>query len=129
MFFLKKGADSYTFSIELNMQEMEKFGEMLKKAECVVHGWPPLMVSEHCVLSTKNSFKGSTACRQACRNPIGLQDRLNLTFPVKTDTKCRMYVYNSKELCLIENLSLLASMGIKYFRIEAKIKDAPYVAR
>ena len=46
-------------------------------------------------------------------------DRLN-DLSVKR-SKMPMYL-QFKELCLIENLSLLASMGIKYFRIEAKIK-------
>ena len=54
-------------------------------------------------------------------------DRMNLAFPVKTDTKCRTYLFNAKELCLVENLEDLAGKGVGFFRIEAKKEGPGYV--
>lgn len=126
---LDKGAGTYTLSMELNMQEIGRFGLRLQEAECVVHGWPPLMVSRHCVLDTKE-LGGNSACLGRCRkSAVGLKDRMNLVFPVKMDTRCRMYLFNSKELCLIENLVQLAALGVGYFRIEAKTEGPRYVER
>lgn len=127
-FFLNQGAGSYTLSLELNMQQIARFGIMLQDAECVVHGWPPLMVSRHCVLNSRQPGKSNT-CTQRCRDNYGLKDRMNLTFPVKTDNRCRMYIFNSKELCLIENLQELVGFGVGYLRIEAKAHDARYAER
>lgn len=125
---LEKGLNSYTLSLELNMQEIRQFETELKAAECVVHGWPSLMVSEHCVLCS-GAGVGAGQCKSACSGSSGLVDRMNLTFPVRTDTKCRMYLYNAKELCLVENLDELAAMGVGFFRIEAKIQGARYVEK
>lgn len=125
-FCLDNGAASFTLSMELNMQKIGGFGALLTKAECLVHGSPPLMVSQHCVLSTADNGR---SCRQACKNFEGLKDRMNLTFPVRMDSECRMFIFNSKELCLIENLSSLDNMGVKYLRIEANIKSRRYVER
>jgi len=129
-FFSDKGAKSYCLSPELNTQEIKQFGRMLKDAEYVVHGWPPLMVSRHCVLNSRTGSCGSDSpCQQACRKPYGLKDRMKLTFPLRTDRGCRMYIYNSKELCLIENLAELVGYGVMYLRIEAKIQDSRHVER
>ena len=51
-YLLEQGVSSYSLSLELNMQEIGRFGSLLQRAECVVHGWPPLMVSEHCVFDS-----------------------------------------------------------------------------
>ena len=40
-----------------------------------------------------------------------------------------MYLFNTKELCLIENIDELAAAGVQYFRIEAKKEDARYVEK
>ena len=127
-FFLDRGAASFSLSMELNLQEICEFGDLLKDAECVVHGWPPVMISKHCVLSTKDN-KGHGTCLQGCSKPTGLKDRMNLVFPVRMDALCRMYVFNSKELCLIENLNELIAMGVGYFRIEAQLEKASGVER
>lgn len=127
-FLLDKGAASYALSLELNMQEISQFGSLLRLGECVVHGWPPLMVSRHCVLNSREQGD-CKACNQACRKSFGLKDRMNLTFPVKTDNECYMYLMNSKEMCLIENLEELTRLGMKWLRIEAKTEGADYVQR
>lgn len=141
-FFLKKGAASYALSLELNIQEIGQFSSLLGTGECVVHGWPPVMVSRYCVLDSKepsgssasgsrkdNNLGGSEVCEHVCRKSFGLTDRKNLTFPVNTDNECRMYVFNSKEMCLIENIDALVALGVKWLRIEAQRSEPPYVQR
>jgi len=125
LFLREHGVETFCLSPELNIQEIGQFGRLLQSAECLVHGWPPLMVSEHCVLTSRTD--GRTECTQTCRRGAKLLDRMNLAFPVKTDTKCRTYLFNAKELCLVENLEDLAGKGVGFFRIEAKKEGPGYV--
>ena len=90
--------------------------------ECIVHGYLPLMISEYCavgaLLGEKNAEK---SCSKPCiQKHYGLKDRLGLVFPLEMDETCRMQVYNSKELCLIDDLERFRDYRINSLRIEAR---------
>ena len=48
-------------------------------------------------------------------------------FPVYEDKK-GTYIFNSKDLCMIEHLPLLIEAGISAFKIEGRMKSSYYVA-
>lgn len=98
--------------------------------EALVQGSLPLMVSEHCVLgSVLGGRRGGRSCSRPCRaGRYGLVDRLGVTFPIEIDRRCRMHIYNSVELCMIEHLEEFFAAGIDVLRIEATRHEAPTVA-
>ena len=68
-------------------------------------------------------------CTQPCRWSWGLveEKRPGEFFPVEQDSR-GTYILNSKDLCLIEEIGPLASLGIDSLKIEGRMKGALYVA-
>lgn len=50
-------------------------------------------------------------------------------FPVATDRQCRFYLYNPKEMCLVDHLAAIAGLGLAWIRIEAREKPPGYIRR
>jgi putative protease len=140
--FLKKaGVKRITLSPELTLEQIRRLVPLLPlPAEAIVHGTLPLMVSEYCApgsLLGDTDKKGSrgtvlllpdqkdcTVCRgKSC----GLKDRKGVVFPVETDRQCRMHIFNSRDLCLIEDLAAIRSSGVSVLRIEAGRQGPDYV--
>jgi len=124
------GFSQLALSSELNFNQISQMRSLHKiNLECIVHGNFPLMVTEHCV---PGSISGSNCagvgpadfCTTGC---YGLKDRMKFVFPIETDQYCRMYLYNSKDLCLVEHLSSFLDLGLNSLRIEAGNRDAVYV--
>ncbi|MCZ7398585.1 MAG: DUF3656 domain-containing protein [Candidatus Methanoperedens sp.] len=103
-----------TLSPELTLKEIKNltsFGQ----TECIVHGFFPLMVSEHGLVS--GLFSGRRD------SDFLLKDEKGFSFPVKTDTQNRTYVMNSRELCMLEYVPDIVKAGVGCLRIEAKTYD------
>jgi putative protease len=131
--------EQITLSPEMTLEQIQ--GLESRKAglkfECLVHGPLELMISEYCpvgsVLCGASSCPRCTDTKNAreCVSQKGnfaLRDRLNLDFPVVTDNFCRMHLFNSKELCLYEDLPVLAKPGPLVLRLELKIHSAAQIA-
>ncbi len=104
-----------TLSPELTLKEIKNltpFGH----TECIVHGFFPLMVSEHGLVS--GLFSGGRD------SDVLLKDERGFSFPVKTDTQNRTYVMNSRELCMLEYVPEIIEAGVECLRIEAGMYDA-----
>jgi len=99
--------------------------------EVIVHGALPLMVSAHCVLGARLGGKRpGRACTAPCRQGrYGLKDRLNLVFPITTDQHCRFYLYNAKEISMLDHLGEIAALDLDWVRIEAREKPPEYIRR
>lgn len=119
----QEGITSITLSPELTFEQIASLVlSQETQLECIVHGSLPLMLSEYCAVG---ALLGGRTAEKACSKPClqgkyGLKDRLNLIFPLEMDENCRMHVYNSKELCLIEELEHFHKTGITSLRIEAR---------
>lgn len=139
--FLKKaGVRRLTLSPELTLEQIRRLVPLLPlPAEAVVHGTLPLMVSEYCApgsLLGESGQKGSRGAELAlpnqncsvCRSrSCGLKDRKGVVFPVETDRQCRMHIFNSRDLCVIEDLAAIRSAGVAVCRIEAGRQGPDYV--
>jgi putative protease len=131
---LGTGLEQITLSPELTMEQIQ--GLYSRKGplrlECLVHGPLELMIAEYCPVGSVLCRDSSCPrCSHGCASENGgyaLRDRLNLDFPVVTDGHCRMHLFNSKDLCLYEDLPALLKTGPLVLRLELKIHSAAEVA-
>ncbi|MGB9792945.1 MAG: DUF3656 domain-containing U32 family peptidase, partial [Thermacetogeniaceae bacterium] len=130
---LDKGATRFTLSPELNREQLHNLAfRNTGLLELIVHGTLPLMISEHCVPGAVAAFssKISGKCLQPCRkHAFFLKDRLGYLFPLVQDEKCRMTLYNARELCLIEFLDEILERGYNNLRLELRYSEAEGVKR
>ncbi len=103
-----------TLSPELTLDEIKQMAPH-GPVECIVHGFFPLMVSEHDLL-------GELFPDDRMHEAI-LEDEKGFTYPVKTDEQKRTYVMNSRELCMLNHIPELIDAGVSCLRIEAKTYD------
>ncbi|NJD51730.1 MAG: U32 family peptidase [Candidatus Methanoperedens sp.] len=104
-----------TLSPELTLNEIRELAQS-GPAECIVHGFFPLMVSEHDL--TGSLFPGGKT------GDIFLKDEKGFKFPVITDTHKRTNIMNSRELCLLGYVPDIIKAGVSCLRIEAGTYDA-----
>lgn len=110
--------DGVCLSPELNLEQLQSFRD-LSSAELLVHGDLTLMVSQSCSIKAVQ-HQGEHGCGQACRQGrYWLRDDKGYEFPVATDRQCRFYVFNSRRLCLLDELERLWPLGCESLRIEA----------
>lgn len=99
--------------------------------EAFVHGAMCVSHSGRCLLS--NFMAGRDAnrgnCAQPCRWRYALveEKRPGEYFPVE-ETDTGTFIFNSKDLCMIENIPDLCSAGIDSFKIEGRVKTEYYVS-
>jgi putative protease len=131
-FLADQWVECITLSPELTFQEIKDLCVPPKlELEGIVQGALPLMISEHCVVG------GVVGCRtenQPCSGPckgksFRLRDRKNYYFPVEMDQFCRMHIFNSQDLCLIEHLPHFRELGYHRLRIEARGQAEEYVRK
>jgi putative protease len=87
--------------------------------------------SGRCLLS--NYFTGRDANHGACTHPcrwkyaVVEESRPGEYLPVEEDDR-GTYIFNSKDLCMVEHIPELVDAGIDSFKIEGRMKTALYVA-
>ena len=107
-------------------------GKVNLELEAFVHGAMCISYSGRCLLS--NYFTGDRdanrgECAQVCRWKFSVveEKRPGQFFPVEQDDR-GTYIFNSKDLCLLQHLPDLAAAGIGSFKIEGRMKSVHYVA-
>lgn len=119
-------ASQVCVSPELTFEQISQIARRISVAmEAVVQGHLPLMVSEYCPTGSLVGGLGKdTKCGHPCRvgGEVGLKDRLGLVFPVSHDEFCRTYIFNAKELSLIDDIRTLHNAGISVIRVESSIE-------
>ena len=99
--------------------------------ESFVHGAMCISYSGRCLLS--NFFTGRDANRGACTHPcrwkyaVVEETRPGEYLPVYENER-GTYIFNSKDLCMIEHIPELVEAGIDSLKIEGRMKTALYVA-
>ncbi|MDD4802368.1 MAG: U32 family peptidase [Syntrophomonas sp.] len=117
-YLLQQGITCACLSPELSLSRLQNFTD-LSKAELCIHGELILLVSQHCLLGSL--LGGGTKCPVPCRtNSYRLVDGLGYEFPLATDSNCRLYLFNSRTLCMITDLPSIMALKPASLRIEAR---------
>lgn len=132
IFLKEQGLFRVTLSPELTGEQVRELAAGVPlETELIVHGFMPLMVSRYCAVGSLLGGRcQDKKCAVPCRSgSYGLLDRKGVVFPVETDSRCLMHVFNSRELCLLDTLPYLTGAGLASIRIEARRDDVKYVAK
>jgi putative protease len=134
LFWKKLGAKRVVSARELSIDEIRGIRERIPddlEIETFVHGAMCISYSGRCLLS--NYFTGRDANLGACTHPcrwkyyIMEENRPGEYLPVEENER-GTYIFNSKDLCMIEHIPDLVTAGIDSFKIEGRMKTALYVA-
>lgn len=133
-FWYRMGAKRVVSARELSLEEI---GEIRKhipedmEIESFIHGAMCISYSGRCLLS--NYFTGRDANQGACTHPcrwkyaVVEEKRPGEYLPVEEDDR-GTYIFNSKDLCMVEYIPEMMEAGIDSFKIEGRMKTALYVA-
>lgn len=133
-FWHKQGAKRVVSARELSMEEIKEIRANIPddmEIESFVHGAMCISYSGRCLLS--NYFTGRDANQGACTHPcrwkyaIMEEKRPGEYLPVYENER-GTYIFNSKDLCMIEHIPELLDAGIDSLKIEGRMKTALYVA-
>lgn len=133
-FWHQLGATRVVSGRELSLKEIKGIRDNIPdelEIETFVHGAMCISYSGRCLLS--NYMTGRDANKGACTHPcrwkyaVVEENRPGEYFPVFENDR-GTYVFNSKDLCMIEYIPELVEAGINSFKIEGRMKTALYVA-
>ncbi len=133
-FWREQGAVRVVTARELSLEEIAQIRENIPQdleIETFVHGAMCISYSGRCLLS--HYFTGRDANLGACTHPcrwryhIVEETRPGEYMPIEENER-GTYIFNSKDLCMIEHIPELAAAGIDSFKIEGRMKTALYVA-
>lgn len=133
-FWYELGAKRVVSARELSLEEIKEIRANIPddlEIETFIHGAMCISYSGRCLLS--NYFTGRDANQGACTHPcrwkysIVEETRPNEYMPVYENER-GTYIFNSKDLCMIEHIPELMETGIDSFKIEGRMKTALYVA-
>ena len=133
-FWFEQGAERVVCARELSLIEIAQIREKIpedREIEAFVHGAMCISYSGRCLLS--NYFTGRDANRGACTHPcrwkyaVMEESRPGVYLPVEENER-GTFVFNSRDLCMIEHIPDLLNAGIDSFKIEGRMKTALYVA-
>ncbi len=133
-FWYQLGAKRVVTARELSLQEIKEIRDHIPEdmeIETFVHGAMCISYSGRCLLS--NYLVGRDANQGACTHPcrwkysIVEETRPNEYMPVFENER-GTYIFNSKDLCMIEHIDDMIACGIDSLKIEGRMKTALYVA-
>ena len=133
-FWYKLGAKRVVTARELSLKEIREIREHIPddmEIETFVHGAMCISYSGRCLLSSY--FTGRDANQGACTHPcrwkyaVVEEKRPGEYLPVEEDDR-GTYIFNSKDLCMIEHIPDMIDAGINSFKVEGRMKTALYVA-
>ena len=133
-FWYKMGATRVVSARELSLVEIKQIREHIPEdmeIESFIHGAMCISYSGRCLLS--NYFTGRDANHGACTHPcrwkyaVVEESRPGEYLPVYENER-GTYIFNSKDLCMIEHIPEILDAGIDSLKIEGRMKTALYVA-
>ena len=133
-FWYRQGSRRVVTARELSMDEIADIRKHIPddlEIETFVHGAMCISYSGRCLLS--NYFTGRDANQGACTHPcrwkyaVMEESRPGEYLPVYENER-GTYIFNSKDLCMIDHIPELIEAGIDSFKIEGRMKTALYVA-
>ena len=133
-FWWQQGANRVVSARELSLAEIKENREHIPEEmeiESFIHGAMCISYSGRCLLS--NYFTGRDANQGACTHPcrwkyaVVEEKRPGEYLPVYENER-GTYIFNSKDLCMIEYIPEIIDAGIDSLKIEGRMKTALYVA-
>ena len=133
-FWFRLGAERVVCARELSLVEIAQIRNHIpqdKEIEAFVHGAMCISYSGRCLLS--NYFSGRDANHGACTHPcrwkyaVMEESRPGVYLPVEENER-GTFVFNSRDLCMIEHIPDLLRAGVDSLKIEGRMKTALYVA-
>ena len=133
-FWYGLGAKRVVSARELSIREIKEIRENIPddmEIETFIHGAMCISYSGRCLLSSfmtgRDANKG--ACTHPCRWKYAVMEesRPGEYMPVYENER-GTYIFNSKDLCMVEYIPEMMDAGIDSFKIEGRMKTALYVA-
>ena len=133
-FWHQQGAKRVVTARELSLDEIREIRAHIPEdleIETFIHGAMCISYSGRCLLS--NYFTGRDANQGACTHPcrwkyaVVEESRPGEYLPVYENER-GTFIFNSKDLCMIEHLPDILNAGIDSLKIEGRMKTALYVA-
>lgn len=133
-FWWKQGAKRVVTARELSLNEIRNIRKNIPdemEIETFIHGAMCISYSGRCLLSS--FMAGRDANRGACTHPcrwkyaVVEENRPGEYMPVYENER-GTYIFNSKDLCMIEHIPDLLEAGVDSLKIEGRMKTALYVA-
>lgn len=133
-FWHSQGASRVVSARELSLEEIKEIRTNIPEEmeiESFIHGAMCISYSGRCLLS--NYFTGRDANQGSCTHPcrwkyaVVEEKRPGEYLPVYENER-GTYIFNSKDLCMIEHIPELIDAGIDSLKIEGRMKTALYVA-
>ena len=134
LFWHRMGAKRVVSARELSIHEIRQIRDSIPddlEIETFIHGAMCISYSGRCLLS--NYFTGRDANHGACTHPcrwkyaVVEEKRPGEYLPVYENER-GTYIFNSKDLCMIEYIPEIVKAGIDSLKIEGRMKTALYVA-
>ena len=133
-FWWKQGAKRVVSARELSLNEIKQIREHIPdemEIETFMHGAMCISYSGRCLLSSFMAGRDANrgACTHPCRWKYSMveESRPGEYMPVYENER-GTYIFNSKDLCMIEHIPEMLNAGIDSFKIEGRMKTALYVA-
>lgn len=133
-FWHEQGATRVVAARELSLAEIKELRGKIPEEleiEAFIHGAMCISYSGRCLLS--NYFTGRDANKGACTHPcrwkyaVVEEQRPGEYLPVYENER-GTYIFNSKDLCMIEHIPEIIDAGINSLKVEGRMKTALYVA-
>ncbi len=133
-FWWELGAKRVVSARELSLEEIREIREKIPEEmeiESFIHGAMCISYSGRCLLS--NYFTGRDANQGACTHPCRwkyavMEEKRSGEYLPVFENERGTYIFNSKDLCMIEHIPEMINAGIDSFKIEGRMKTALYVA-
>ncbi len=134
LFWHRLGAKRVVNARELSLKELKEIRAKIPEdmeIESFVHGAMCISYSGRCLLSGYMTGRSANlgACTHPCRWNYSVMEekRPGEYFPVEEDER-GTYIFNSKDLCMIEHIPEMIEAGIDSFKVEGRMKTQLYVA-
>lgn len=131
-FWRRQGVSRVNLARELSLAEIAKVRSGTElELEVFVHGAMCVAYSGRCLLSA--TMTGRSANQGNCAHPcrwnyaVVEESRPGEAFPVAQDA-FGTYLFNSRDLCLVEDLPALLAAGVNSLKVEGRMKSRYYVA-
>jgi putative protease len=131
-FWERQGVKRINLARELPLADIREISENTAlEIETFVHGAMCISYSGRCLLSSfltkRDSNRGE--CSHPCRWKYAVveEQRPDMVHPFMEDER-GSYIFNSKDLCMVEHIPLLIQSGIASLKIEGRMKGINYLA-
>jgi len=133
-FWYEHGVKRIILARELSLKEIAKIRENTPKdleLEIFIHGAMCISYSGRCLLSSYMAGRDSNRglCAHPCRWKYYLMEekRPGEYMPVFENER-GTFIFNSKDLCMIEHIPEIIASGVSSLKIEGRMKSSYYVA-